>query len=207
MKNYRLIAAAALLVAFTALPAFAQGNAGRPAAPAQSAPAQANVPDSKIALVNTEAFSDEKQGITRLVNAVKGVEREFDPRKKELQGLQQRITTLQEDITKTAGVADPAATRAKETQLADMKKDFQRRGEDAQAAYNKRMQEAISPIYDDIGKALDAFAKQRGITLLLDASKIGPAILSLNDGMDITLAFIREFNTRNPATAAAAGTR
>jgi outer membrane protein len=194
MKNYRLIAAAALLVAFTALPAFAQGNAGRPAAPAQSAPAQANVPDSKIALVNTEAFSDEKQGITRLVNAVKGVEREFDPRKKELQGLQQRITTLQEDITK-------------ETQLADMKKDFQRRGEDAQAAYNKRMQEAISPIYDDIGKALDAFAKQRGITLLLDASKIGPAILSLNDGMDITLAFIREFNTRNPATAAAAGTR
>ncbi|HEY0004665.1 MAG TPA: OmpH family outer membrane protein [Pyrinomonadaceae bacterium] len=206
MKNYRLIVAAAFLVAVTALPAFAQGT--RPAAPAQGgAPSAANVPDSKIALVNTDAFGDEKQGITRLVNAVKGVEREFQPRKTELQGLQTRIQTLTDQISKTTTVADPKTLQSQQDQLDLLKKDFQRRGEDAQAAYNKRMQEAISPIYDDIGKALDAFAKQRGITLLLDASKIGPAILSLNDGMDITAAFIREFNSKFPATAAAAGTR
>ncbi len=207
MKTFRLIVAAAFMAAITVLPAYAQGGAGRPAAPAagQGAAATANVPDSKVALINTEAFGDEKQGITRLVNAVKGVDREFNARKTELQGMQTRIQQLTKDISDTASVADQKSIQAKQDQLDALKKDFQRKGEDAQAAYTKRLQDVVQPIYDDIGKSLDAFAKARGITLLLDASKIGPAIISATDSMDVTLAFIREFNSSHPATASTAG--
>lgn len=187
------------MAAITVLPAYAQAP-GRAAAPAA-----ATVPDSKIALINTDAFSDEKQGITRLVNAVKGVDREFTPRKTELQGMQTRIQQLTTDIQNTAQVADQKSTQAKQDQLDQLKKDFQRKGEDAQASYNKRLQEIVGPIYDDIGKSVDAFSKAHGITLLLDAAKIGPAIISANDGMDVTAAFIREFNSSHPATASAAG--
>jgi outer membrane protein len=87
-------------------------------------------------------------------------------------------------------------------QLEQLKKDAQRKQEDAQAAYNKRMQEVLAPIYDDIGKALDAFGKLRGITLMLDVSKIGPAILMAADATDVTRAFIADFNSKYPATAA-----
>jgi outer membrane protein len=206
MKTFRLIVAAAFVAAITILPAYAQGGAGRPAAPAAGqGAATANVPDSKVALINTEAFGDEKQGITRLVNAVKGVDREFNARKTELQGIQTRIQQMTDDIQKTAGVATPDSIRTKQEQLDALKKDFQRKGEDAQAAYTKRLQDVVQPIYDDIGKSLDAFAKARGITLLLDASKIGPAIISATDSMDVTLAFIREFNSSHPATASTAG--
>lgn len=204
MKIYRLIAAAAFMAAITVLPAYAQGTV-RSSTPVTGQPTNAAIPDSKIALVNTDAFADEKQGITRLVNAVKGVDREFQPRKTELQGMQTRIQQLTDDISKTASVADPKATQAKQDQLDQLKKDYQRKGEDAQASYNKRVQDVVGPIYDDIGKALDAFSKQRGITMLLDAAKIGPAIISASDGMDVTAAFIREFNSRFPATASAAG--
>jgi Skp family chaperone for outer membrane proteins len=203
MKIFRLIVAAAFVAAITVLPAYAQGGAGRPAAPAQAA--NANVPDSKVALVNTDAFSDEKQGITRLVNAVKGVDREFAPRKTELQGMQTRITQLTDDIQKTTSIADPKTIQAKQDQLDALKKDYQRKGEDAQAAYNKRLQEIVGPIYDDIGKSLDAFGKTHGITLMLDAAKIGPAIIMATDAMDVTAAFIREFNSSHPATASTAG--
>ena len=84
-----------------------------------------------------------------------------------------------------------------------MKRDFQRKGEDAQAAYQKRLQEVIGPVYEEIGKALDVYAKAHGITLILDVTKV-QGIVSASDSLDITKAFITEFNSKNPATAAVA---
>src|SRR5947208_2120909 len=72
--------------------------------------------------------------------------------------------------------------------------------EDAQTAYQKRLQDMLGPIYDDIGKALDAYAKAHGITLILDVTKI-QGIVSAAESLDITKAFIIEFNSKNPATA------
>jgi len=54
-----------------------------------------------------------------------------------------------------------------------LKREAKRKQEDAEAAYPKRMQEALAPIYLDISKSLDAFGKARGITLLLDTAKMG----------------------------------
>jgi outer membrane protein len=204
MRIYRLIAAAAFLVAVTALSASAQQRPATAAA-TPAAASSAAIPDSKIALINTDAFGDEKQGITRLVNAVKKVDGEFTPRRTELQGLKAQIDKLTADIQATANVATPTTIQQKTEQLESMKRDYQRKGEDAQAAYNKRLQESVGPLYEDIGKSLDAFARARGITLLLDAAKIGPAILSATDAMDVTRAFIAEYNSKNPATASAAG--
>ena len=205
MRVDRLIAAA-FAVAVASFPAFAQTRpAAQPAAPATSAPASpASVPATKVALINTEMFADEKNGIVRMVAAIKRVENEFQAKKSELQQLQTRVSQLSDDIEKTKNVAAPQATQQKVDQLEALKKEGQRKQEDAQTAYNKRMQEQLAPIYDDIGKSLDAFGKAQGITLLLDISKIAPAILSAADATDVTRAFIADFNSKFPATAAAA---
>ena len=81
-----------------------------------------------------------------------------------------------------------------------MKKDMQRKGEDAQAAYQKRLQEKLGPVYEEVGKALDAYAKAHGITLVLDVAKV-QGIVSASDSLDITKPFIADFNSKNPATA------
>jgi Skp family chaperone for outer membrane proteins len=81
-----------------------------------------------------------------------------------------------------------------------MKTEFKRKGEDAQAAYQKRLQDVLGPIYDDIGKALDAYAKAHGITLILDVTKV-QGIVSAAESLNITAPFIVEFNSKNPATA------
>jgi outer membrane protein len=205
MRIYRLIAVATFLAAITALPTFAQQRTAAAAATPAPAASNAPIPDSKIALINTDAFSDEKVGIGRLVNAMKRVDAEFTPRKNELQGIKSQIDKLTADIQATANVADPKTLQTKNDQLESLKRDFQRKGEDAQAAYNRKLQETVGPLYEDIGKSLDAFARARGITLLLDAAKIGPAILAATDTMDVTRAFIAEYNSKNPATASAAG--
>ena len=67
-------------------------------------------------------------------------------------------------------------------------------------ASSERLQEVLGPVYEDIGKALDAYAKAHGITLVLDVTKI-QGIVSASESLDITRPFITEFNSKNPATA------
>ena len=200
MKIFRATAAVAFLAAISAGSVFAQT---RPTTPAGSPPATsqtAAIPETKIALVNTDEFADEKTGITRLVAAMKKVDLEFQPRRTDLQTLQQQIEKATTDLNKAAPVQDPKVTAQQNDKIEQMKKEFQRKGEDAQAAYQKRLQEVLGPVYDDIGKALDAYAKAHGITLVLDVTKI-QGIVSASESLDITRPFITEFNSKNPATA------
>jgi Skp family chaperone for outer membrane proteins len=200
MKTFRTIAAVAFVAAISAS-VFAQTRpTGTPAT--STTPTQtANVPDSKIALVDTDAFLDEKQGITKLVTAAKAVEAEFQPRRTALQTLQQQIDKATADLQKVQAVQDPKLSAQQQDKIDTMKKDMQRQGEDAQAAYQKRLQDKLGPVYEDIGKALDAYAKAHGITMVLDVTKI-QGIVSADGSLDITKAFIVEFNSKNPATAA-----
>jgi outer membrane protein len=80
-----------------------------------------------------------------------------------------------------------------------MKKEYQRKAEDAETLAQKRQQEIFAPLQDNIEKALEAYAKQRGITVIIDASRA--AVVYAADSIDITRAFITDFNTKNPATA------
>jgi outer membrane protein len=194
MKIFCAIAAVAFLAVITVGSAQAQPRTTTPPTSA------GNMPDAKIALVNTDDFADEKTGILRLVAAMKRVDAEFQPRRTELQTLQQQIEKATADLNKAAPVQDPKVTAQQNDKIEQMKKEYQRKGEDAQASYQKRLQEVLGPVYEDIGKALDAYAKAHGITLVLDVTKI-QGIVSASESLDITKPFIAEFNSKNPATA------
>ncbi len=210
MKRIRLISAALMLAAIITISASAQTRPGtaasRPAAPQTPAASNAPVPDTKIAFIDTGMFGEEKGGITRYVIAVKGVEREFQPRQTELTGIQAHIKALADEISKLSGnpVVDPKTIQAKQDEGERLQRDLKYKKDQADADFAKRYQEVVSPISTDIGKALDQFAQQRGITMILDISKLAPAILTVNPAMDVTQAFIAEFNSKNPATASAA---
>src|ERR1043166_2010462 len=203
MKIVRLIAAVALLTTVAIISVSAQQQQPKPGpttAPAASAP-QANVavPDSKMAMIYSDAFLDPKTGIARFNSLLGTLNREFQPRQAELQALQTKINTLAKEIDDTQNVADPNALRTKRDQLTQMQTEFKRKGEDAEAAYNKRRTEIFTPFQHDIGKALEAFAKSRGITVIVEGSQV-PVVYAA-DSIDITRAFIADFNSKNPATA------
>ena len=197
MKIDRLLAAFAFALALCVSPALAQT---RPAATAPATSRKLMFPESKIALIYSDLFLDAKTGIARFNSLVTTLNREFQPRQTELQTMQQRIQALTEDIQKTAAVADPKTLQTKQDQLEQLKKDFQRKGEDAQAAYDRRRKEIFTPLQDDIGKALEAYAKSHNINVIIDGSQV-PLVYAA-DALDITRAFINDFNSKNPATAA-----
>ena len=201
MKIARFFAAVGLLTT-VAVAASAQQQrppaGGAPAAQPQ-APATIAVPDSKMAMIYSDAFLDPKTGIAKFNSLMSTLTREFQPRQTELTNLQTRINALTKEINDTQSVADPNALRLKREQLDQANVELKRKAEDAEAAYNKRRQDIFLPLQQDIGKALEAFAKARGITVIVDGSQV-PVVYAA-DSLDITRAFINEFNAKNPATA------
>ena len=198
MKIARFFTAVAVLTVAAFCVSAQQKPAATPAAPT-SAPQSVAVPDSKMAMIYSDAFLDPKNGIARFNSLLSTLNREFQPRQAELQALQTKINTLTKEIDDTQSVADPNAIRTKRDQLAQMTTEFKRKGEDAEAAYNKRRGEIFTPLQQDIGKALEVFAKARGITVIVDGSQV-PVVYAA-DSIDITRAFIADFNSKNPATA------
>ena len=208
MKIFRTVFAATLMTAAAALAVNAQPAATRPAGTTPAAPApaaSAQLGEAQIALIDTGAFADEKQGIARMVAAVKRVETQFQTVRTELQGMRANLERLTKEIQDTKGVADQAALARKAEQAETLEKEIKRKGEDAQANYQKAMRDALQPVQTDILKALEAYAKGRGITVIIDAAQV--PILYATPNMDITAAFIADYNQRNPATAAAAAPR
>jgi Skp family chaperone for outer membrane proteins len=206
MKIARFLAAVGLLTTVAVSTSAQQSQrppapGGTAAAPPQAA-ANAPVPDSKMAMIYSDAFLDPKTGIARFNTLLTTLNREFQPRQAKLTNLQTRITTLTKEINDTQAVADPNTIRQKREQLDQANLEYKREGEDAEAAYNRRRQEIFLPLQQDIGKALEVFAKSRGITVIVDGSQV-PVVYAA-EAIDITRAFINEFNAKNPATAAVA---
>jgi Skp family chaperone for outer membrane proteins len=178
----------------------------RPAAPqtppGNTTPSNAPVPESRIALIDTQMFGDEKNGIYRYVDAVKGLEPEFRSRNAELVNLQNRINALADDIKKlrAAPVVDQKTIQAKADEGNRLQQDFTTKKNRLNEDVSKRYQEVTGPLSEQIGKAMDEFARQRGITMTLDLSKLLPALLTAVPAVDVTEAFIADFNRKNPRT-------
>jgi Skp family chaperone for outer membrane proteins len=226
MNRIFVIAPAFMILTAASLSTFAQTRPGtpsptpapRPAAPqatpvptprptapqptAQPAPIAipANVPAAKIALVDTRMFGDEKTGIKRYLNAVNTVERGFEAKNAELRNLQSQIKAIADDINKLSGnpVVSQESLRAKQSEGERLQREFKYKKEQADADFEKRYNEVVLPVSNEIGNALIQYAAQNGLTMILDISKLLPAVLTVNPAMDVTQAFIADYNSRHP---------
>lgn len=201
-----------IVVAFAiSVSAQQQRPAGAPAAqPTPAAPAATiALPMSKMAVINSDFFLDQKSGIAKFNSAITKLNAEFQKVKDEITAMQTRASALETEINKLRDAPegtpiDQKSLQAKIDQLEQLKKDIQRKGEDAQASYNRRRTEIFTPLQDEIGKALEAFAKARGINVIIDAAQV--PLLFADEKIDITRAFIADFNSKNPVTAASTTT-
>lgn len=201
MKTLRLIAASFVFAALFAVSAFAQ-----------TAPATTG----KVFVINTYAFSDQKEGITKFVNASKTLETEMAPRYKELETLATQAQALakeiqtQRDTAATSKVPiDTAGLQAKADKFQQMQVDYKRKEEDMKQVAGKRSQVLLDPIRADIFKVMQDFAKQKAYPIILDLAKMDEANIILaigDDKVDVTKEFITFYNAR-PATAATTATK
>jgi len=149
----------------------------------------------KFAVVDTDAFADNKSGIKKLVSAFAQIDAEIKPKRDEIATMNTRYQALAQKAsagTITAAEADEAD---------NLKRDIQRKQEDGQKLLDTLSRQRTAQIFADIGKALETYAKSRGFDVVFDLSKMGNSVMIINQSVDITDAFIADFNAKNPAGA------
>jgi Skp family chaperone for outer membrane proteins len=194
MKRFSLIAASFVFAMF-----FAASGFGQAAQPATA---------FKMAVINTTAF-DDKDGIARYTAAMNSLEAEFAPAQKEINDMATRYQALGAEIEKLrnppAGVPMNQQTlQAKIEEFQSLETNIKRKQEDGKAKYEKRQAAVMGPVLQEIGKALQDYANQKGYAMILDAAKMDGAglILAFDPAkVDVTKDFITYFNSR-PATTA-----
>ena len=177
--------------------AFAQ----QPAVPSPPARPPVVVPKGKIAVINTAALQEQ---INEYRAKMETLNREFEPRVKEVQGLADRITSLENTIKTQANVLSPAKIAESTEQLESMKREYQRKGEDIQAAGAKARDVAFAPINQKLSNFVKDYTVKRGIVLLVDLANDPNAnlIVWVDPRSDVTQDFINEYNKMNPMPAA-----
>src|SRR5262249_40590503 len=142
MNSNRFLAAFVFVASISLSTALAQGPGAQPKPqPPATQTTNVTVPVSKIAVIYSEAFQDPKSGIARFTVLLNSLNREFQPRQTELDTMAKTIKGLEDEIARLqsgAAVVPATQIQAKIDQHDQMKKDYQRKGEDAQAAYQKR---------------------------------------------------------------------
>lgn len=196
MKSIRSIAAMMFFAVLFAVPAFAQQPTAAPGG-------------AKVAIINSSLFDDEKTGITRYVQAFKTLETETKPQRDEIISIENRLKTIANDIavqSKNPAV-DPKSIETKQTEGQKLQLDYNYKQEQYKANIERLLTARIGPIQNDIGKAIQEYAKQKGYSIVFDIAKDDKGILIWADmnAVDMTADFIKFYNAR-PAGTAAAGT-
>ncbi len=190
MKRY--LFAALLLAIYSALPLFAQ--------PAQPAGAT-----SKIVIIDTAAFFNEKSGITRILTAAKDLSAELNPKRSEFQQIvvrvqqvEKEVATFRDNVAKGIPI-DEKAAQAKVAELERLKLEVKYKEDDFNTLAQKRQSQVVGPEYSAALKSLDEYVKSKGFGLVFDVSKDQNGMLIFATAQyDITRDFITFYNTRPP---------
>ena len=167
----------------------------------------AQIASAKIALVNTDAFYDEKTGIAKLVTANKQLESEFAVRVKALQeggAKLQSIAQEMESLRKLpAAQFNQTAYNTKQEEGERLDRDLKYQKTELEDAVAKRRKVLIAPISADIGSAITEFGKKNGFGAILDVSKMADSgvLLFFQESGDLTKDFILFYNARKASVA------
>jgi Skp family chaperone for outer membrane proteins len=195
MKLLKVIFATIALLSMATLAAAQQATA--PAGPP-------TLPKGKVAVINTAMFQEQ---VLEFKAKMEELNRQFEPRVKDVRGLQDRINAQENTIkTQSQGGALSAARIAEMTeQLEAMKKDYQRKAEDLQADATRAKDRAFEPLTAKLVKFAQDYTAKRGIVHLIDLGNAlqSGTLLWYDTRADVTQDFINEFNKANPSHAAA----
>ena len=133
---------------------------------------------NKVAVINSDAFEDEKAGIKELVDVLKKLDEEFKPKSEELKTIYEKIKELYEKGQKLQREYKgecPIGPITGIQKLADEYENLQNEYTAKQSKYAREYSERktllTEPISKRINEKLKIFIKQKGYTTVFDISK------------------------------------
>lgn len=166
---------------------------------------QAQPATSRIVVVDTSAFFNEKTGIIKIVNASRQLNAELAPRRSEVQQLISRVESIEKDLLvfrTNAGKGipiDEKAAQAKVDEAAQLKREGKYKEDDYNSFAQQKQAQVVGPAYSDALRVLGEYIKTKGYGMVFDVSKDQAGILIFAaEQYDITKDFITFYNSRPP---------
>ncbi|MBK7601310.1 MAG: OmpH family outer membrane protein [Acidobacteria bacterium] len=95
---------------------------------------------------------------------------EFEPKKKEIQALEEELQQPQEQDSDPGQHGQSLVRNQWVEEATEKEKGLKRKAEDYDALGQKRLAEVSQPVYEKVGKLLEQYCQQRGIVLVLEAA-------------------------------------
>ena len=118
----------------------------------------------KIGYVNTQRIFRDAPAA---VKAAKKIEAEFSRRDQELQGMAKQLQGMQETLEKNAVTMGEADRRAKEKELNELSREFQRKQREFREDLNLRQNEENAAIIEKANKAIKQLAESEKYDLIV----------------------------------------
>ena len=189
MRSIKFLALSILLVSAFSIAATAQTTA------------------NKIAIIDTAAFYAEK-GIARYKAESTKLNAEFKADGDALNAMGLKLENLGKEIqamqaNKSVPI-DQNAYRTKVVEYQALEREYKFKKDDLEKRYQGRQAELLAPVNKDVGEKLTAFAKSKGLDMVLDLNNLyrDGSILYLNEAIDITDEFIKYYNAIPAGSAA-----
>jgi Skp family chaperone for outer membrane proteins len=203
MKKILLTCSLLSLLALVATAQTPRPAGGAPATTAPAAPTGGTGAEGKIAIINSSLFETD---IGELKAKFEALQAEVEPKRKEIEADQNKFNALKNDIQTKGGTVTPQVRDQWVEQATEMEKTIKRKIEDYEPWAQKRLQEATQATYGKISEALNKYAAAKGLAIVIDGvvAQQQRFLLWALPTTDITADFIKEYNAKNPSSAAAA---
>lgn len=141
--------------------------------------------EGKIGIISTERVMRESEPAKR---AMKKLEKEFEKRGQDLEKLRQQAQRLQEELEKNVATLPEAQRKAKEKELAESSREFQRRQREFNEDINARRNEELQVVVDRANKAIKLIAEKEGYDLILQEAAYASTRIDITDKVIKALA-------------------
>ena len=158
----------------------------------------ASLPGTRIAVVNSERILRESGPVKA---AQTKLEAEFSKRDHDLQDMAAKLKTMSDGLDKAGPTMSTADRSLKQSQLAQLDADFQRKQREFREDLNQRRNEELAAVLDRANKVIKTIAEQEHYDLILqEAVYVSPRI-------DITDQVIKVLAANAAAPAGASGSQ
>lgn len=162
---------------------------------------------SKIGVINSNEFANEKTGITKYISTVKTLNAEFQSTDTELRTMNSRLQAINKELETARATPNTqqSVVAAKIEEGEKISREIKFKSDDAKARYQRREQTLLGPVMQDIYKALQEFSKAKGYSLVLDLAKDQTGFIAAlgDEKVVVTKDFIAFYNARTSSVPVA----
>jgi outer membrane protein len=177
--------------------------------PAPSAPATTTTPVGGPTRIGVISIQDAILATNEGQKDFDALSKKFEPKRTEIKSLSDEIDSLKKQLDAQGTKTNDDSRGTLVRQIETKQKSLSRTQEDAQNDFVGQQNEIAQKILQKMGPVIDKFAKDNGLSLIVDVSKPWPdgPILWAGQSVDITRPIVELYNNQSGVPAAPSASR